>query len=276
MTALTPANQLTLLRMLLIPAFVILVVYGYLGWALVVVRDRRHHRRARRPDRAAGRARRRASAPGSTRWPTSCCSSRTFVVLTLPGLGLDEPAADLADGLHHQPRRRHRADGRDRQPRDRPAHVPAVDLRQDRDRHLHRDGGGRDVLQLPRLPFGDRRRRASTRRSRSRCLGLPLHLARGADHRRASRMQPRRREDAHDVATRCYRAQSFAVIVRWRRLSLAPRCARRPPPKQAVVETSAGTFIIDLTPESGAEPGRVLHEARAGGRRTTGRPSIGW
>jgi cardiolipin synthase (CMP-forming) len=36
MTALTPANQLTLLRMLLIPAFVILLVYGYLGWALVV------------------------------------------------------------------------------------------------------------------------------------------------------------------------------------------------------------------------------------------------
>lgn len=36
MTALTPANQLTLLRMLLIPAFVILVVYGELGWALVV------------------------------------------------------------------------------------------------------------------------------------------------------------------------------------------------------------------------------------------------
>ncbi len=36
MTALTAANQLTLLRMLLIPAFVILVVYGHLGWALVV------------------------------------------------------------------------------------------------------------------------------------------------------------------------------------------------------------------------------------------------
>jgi len=30
-TALTPANQLTLLRMLLIPAFVILVVYGHVG-----------------------------------------------------------------------------------------------------------------------------------------------------------------------------------------------------------------------------------------------------
>ena len=33
---LTAANQLTLLRMLLIPAFVILVLYGHLGWALVV------------------------------------------------------------------------------------------------------------------------------------------------------------------------------------------------------------------------------------------------
>jgi len=36
MTSLTPANQLTLLRMLLIPAFVILVIYRQLGWALVV------------------------------------------------------------------------------------------------------------------------------------------------------------------------------------------------------------------------------------------------
>jgi cardiolipin synthase len=32
----TIANQLTLLRMLLIPAFVLLVVYGRFGWALVV------------------------------------------------------------------------------------------------------------------------------------------------------------------------------------------------------------------------------------------------
>jgi cardiolipin synthase (CMP-forming) len=31
----TPANQLTLMRMLLIPAFVILLTYGYRGWALV-------------------------------------------------------------------------------------------------------------------------------------------------------------------------------------------------------------------------------------------------
>ena len=34
MAVLTLANQLTLLRMLLIPAFVILTIYQYLGWAL--------------------------------------------------------------------------------------------------------------------------------------------------------------------------------------------------------------------------------------------------
>jgi cardiolipin synthase len=32
---LTAANQLTILRMLLIPAFVILLLYGYSGWALI-------------------------------------------------------------------------------------------------------------------------------------------------------------------------------------------------------------------------------------------------
>ena len=36
MKNLTAANQLTILRMLLIPAFVILLVYGYRGWALIV------------------------------------------------------------------------------------------------------------------------------------------------------------------------------------------------------------------------------------------------
>ena len=32
---LTLANQLTILRIMLVPAFVLLVVYGYLGWALI-------------------------------------------------------------------------------------------------------------------------------------------------------------------------------------------------------------------------------------------------
>jgi cardiolipin synthase len=35
MAHLTVANQLTLLRMLLIPAFVIQVLYGWIGWALI-------------------------------------------------------------------------------------------------------------------------------------------------------------------------------------------------------------------------------------------------
>ena len=36
MSMLTAANQLTLTRVLLTPAFVILIVYGYMGWALIV------------------------------------------------------------------------------------------------------------------------------------------------------------------------------------------------------------------------------------------------
>jgi cardiolipin synthase len=36
MTALTPANQLTILRMLLIPVFAILVIYDYMAWALAI------------------------------------------------------------------------------------------------------------------------------------------------------------------------------------------------------------------------------------------------
>lgn len=35
MGSLTLANQLTILRIMLVPAFVLLVVYGYLGWALL-------------------------------------------------------------------------------------------------------------------------------------------------------------------------------------------------------------------------------------------------
>jgi hypothetical protein len=37
---LTAANQLTMVRMLLIPAFVILLMYGYRGWALVTFSPR--------------------------------------------------------------------------------------------------------------------------------------------------------------------------------------------------------------------------------------------
>ena len=75
MTVLTAANQLTLLRMLLIPAFVILVLYGHLGWALVVFVTAGVTDGLDGADRAARPGRRPASARGSIRWPTSCCWS---------------------------------------------------------------------------------------------------------------------------------------------------------------------------------------------------------
>jgi len=87
MTALTTANQLTLLRMLLIPAFVILVVYGYLGWALVVFAT------AGITDGLDGLIARRSGQKTSLgAWLDPMADKlllvTTFVVLTLPGLGL--------------------------------------------------------------------------------------------------------------------------------------------------------------------------------------------
>jgi cardiolipin synthase len=87
MNALTPANQLTLLRMLLIPAFVILVVYGHLGWALIVfvaagLTDGLDGLIARMSDQK--------SSLGAWLDPMAdkLLLVTTFVVLTLPGLGL--------------------------------------------------------------------------------------------------------------------------------------------------------------------------------------------
>ena len=87
MTALTPANQLTLLRMLLIPALVILVVYGHLGWALVVFAT------AGITDGLDGLiARRSGQRTRLGAWLDPMADKlllvTTFVVLTLPGLGL--------------------------------------------------------------------------------------------------------------------------------------------------------------------------------------------
>jgi cardiolipin synthase len=87
MTALTPANQLTLLRMLLIPAFVILVVYGHLGWALITFAV------AGLTDALDGLiARRTGQKSNLGAWLDPMADKllllTTFVVLTLPGLGL--------------------------------------------------------------------------------------------------------------------------------------------------------------------------------------------
>jgi cardiolipin synthase (CMP-forming) len=86
-TALTPANQLTLLRMLLIPAFVILVVYGHLGWALVAFAT------AGITDGLDGLiARRSGQKTRLGAWLDPMADKlllvTTFVVLTWPGLNL--------------------------------------------------------------------------------------------------------------------------------------------------------------------------------------------
>lgn len=87
MTQLTPANQLTLLRVLLTPAFVILVVYGYLGWALIVFGT------AGLTDALDGvLARRTGQQTTLGAWLDPMADKlllvTAFIVLTLPGLSL--------------------------------------------------------------------------------------------------------------------------------------------------------------------------------------------
>jgi cardiolipin synthase len=88
MTVFTPANQLTLLRMLLIPAFVILVIYGYLGWALLVFAV------AGLTDGLDGLiARWSGQKTDLGAWLDPMADKllllSAFIVLTLPGLGLE-------------------------------------------------------------------------------------------------------------------------------------------------------------------------------------------
>src|ERR1700740_1131179 len=87
MTVFTPANQLTLLRMLLIPAFVILVIYGQLGWALGVfvlagITDGLDGLLARLSDPKT------SLSAGLDPMADKLLLLTTFVVLTWPGLGL--------------------------------------------------------------------------------------------------------------------------------------------------------------------------------------------
>ena len=83
---LTAANQLTLLRMLLIPAFVILVLYAHLGWALVVFVT------AGITDGLDGVIARRTQRTTLGAWLDPMADKlllvTTFVVLALPNLGL--------------------------------------------------------------------------------------------------------------------------------------------------------------------------------------------
>ena len=84
---LTLANQLTILRIMLIPAFVLLVVYGYLGWALMVflvagITDA--------PDGLIARLTGQRTSLGAWLDPMAdkLLLVTTFIVLTLPGVPL--------------------------------------------------------------------------------------------------------------------------------------------------------------------------------------------
>jgi cardiolipin synthase len=87
MGTLTVANQLTLLRMLLIPAFAILLLYGQQGWALVVfvaagITDGL--------DGLIARLTNQRTTLGAWLDPAAdkLLLITTFVVLSLPGIGL--------------------------------------------------------------------------------------------------------------------------------------------------------------------------------------------
>jgi cardiolipin synthase len=87
MSVITAANQITLLRMLLVPAFVVLVVYGHFGWALLVFMA------AGLTDMLDGLAARltgQQSSLGAWLDPMAdkLLAVSTFIVLTAPGLGL--------------------------------------------------------------------------------------------------------------------------------------------------------------------------------------------
>src|SRR6476659_5251847 len=87
MSVLTVANQLTLLRVILIPAFVILVIYGHLGWALVVFATACLTEAL---DGLTARWSGQKSTLGAWLDPMAdkLLALSTFIVLTVPGLGL--------------------------------------------------------------------------------------------------------------------------------------------------------------------------------------------
>ena len=147
MSVFTPANQLTLTRVMLVPPFVILTVYGYFGWALIVFAV------AGLTDLLDGLIARKFSRRTDLgAWLDPMADKllivATVIVLTLPGLGLVNTLpiwltilVISRDVLIVGTRRRH-------QSRHWPAGIPTVHLGQDRDRDLHHDVRHDHVFQL--------------------------------------------------------------------------------------------------------------------------------
>ena len=86
MSILTAANQLTLLRLLLVPVFALCMIYGRTGWALVVFAV------AGITDALDGLIARRTGTSTLGAWLDPMADklllATMFVMLTLPGLGL--------------------------------------------------------------------------------------------------------------------------------------------------------------------------------------------
>src|SRR6185437_8494842 len=136
-------------------------------------------------------------------------------------------------------------------PRGRPAHVPADDLRQGGHGGLHHHNIFRDALQLSRLPLVDRRHRHLYLARDHAGVGCSLHLA---------------------CVTHSVGARMIAILLAWLLGTL--QAAAPAAPKQAVVETTAGTFVVDLdanaapltaayfmkTAEAGGYEGTIFHK----------------
>ena len=138
MRNLTLANQLTILRILIVPLFVLLVVYGMLGAALLAFIV------AGLTDALDGLIARRAGQRTSLgAWLDPMADKlllvTTFIVLTMPTIPLTNhlplwlTILVISRDVVIVGRRR------DRQPRRRAADVHAVDARQAHDRDLHPD-----------------------------------------------------------------------------------------------------------------------------------------
>ena len=135
MTVLTAANQLTLLRLLLVPVFAIFMLYGLPGWALVTFAV------AAVTDALDGIIARHTQPTTLGAWLDPMADkfllTTMFVMLSIPGLGSVQRIPLWLDCAGVQSRRRDRAHGRHREPRRRAPDLPSVVPRQGRDRHLH-------------------------------------------------------------------------------------------------------------------------------------------
>ena len=136
MKTLTLANQLTLARLLLVPALVILVIYGYNGWALITFVV------AGITDALDGLAARRAGERTSLGALLEPDGGQAAAGLDLrgayaSGTGPGEPPPDLAHGARDQSGCRDRADGGCGQPSRRAVHVSTFNARKGHDVRLH-------------------------------------------------------------------------------------------------------------------------------------------